>query len=327
MSQKTITVAVTGAAGQIGYAALFALASGQAFGPNTKIRLQLLELESALPALEGLVMELEDCAFPLLETVSVTSDPKQAFLGVNWALLIGAKPRGPGMERSDLLQANRSIFEEQGAAIAAAAADDVKVLVVGNPCNTNAYITMQNAVDVPQDRFFAMMMLDQNRARTQLAIKAGVSVSDITQLCVWGNHSATQFPDFYHARIHGKPVLDYIDETWLQKTFVPMIQKRGAAVIAARKSSSAASAANGLIETVACIEGVHPESMHCFSVALASKGEYGVTPGLICSYPCRRMQDGSIEVIQGWEMPVFAEDSFKASVQELESEISAIVTS
>lgn len=326
MSQKTITVAVTGAAGQIGYAALFALASGQAFGPNTKLKLQLLELESALPSLEGLVMELEDCAFPLLEGVSISSDPKQAFSGVNWSLLIGARPRGPGMERSDLLQANKAIFEEQGAAIGDVAADDVKVLVVGNPCNTNAYITMKNAHDVPNDRFFAMTMLDQNRARTQLALKAGVSVADVTKICIWGNHSATQFPDFYHAKINGKPVLDFIDEIWLQKIFVPMIQKRGAAVIAARKSSSAASAANGVIETLACIEGIHPEADQFFSVALASQGEYGVSPDLICSYPCKRLHDGRIEVIQGWEMSKFADECFRSSVRELEAELGAVIT-
>ena len=324
MSQKTITVTVTGAAGQIGYAGLFALASGQAFGPNTKIKLQLLELEQALPALEGVVMELDDCAFPLLESVTITADPNQAFAGANWALLVGAKPRGPGMERSDLLQANKAIFQVQGEAIGANAADDIRVLVVGNPCNTNAYIAMSYAPDVPKDRFFAMTMLDQNRARTQLAKKAGVAISEVSQVCIWGNHSATQMPDFYHAKINGKPVLDYIDEAWLKKTFVPMIQTRGAAVIAARKSSSAASAANGMIETVACLEGVHPESDKCFSVALASKGEYGVEPGLICSYPCQRQPDGSIKVLEGWELPKFLQDGLTASVAELAAEVTAL---
>lgn len=323
MSQKTVKVAITGAAGQICYSALFNILSGQAFGPNTKIKLQLLELEAALPRLEGVVMEIEDCAFDLLDSVEITSDPSVAFSGANWALLVGAMPRGPGMERSDLLQANKKIFEVQGAFINDYAADDVKILVVGNPCNTNAAIAMNNAKDIPQDRFFAMTMLDQNRARTQLAIKAGVSTVDVTRVSIWGNHSATQFPDFYHARIKGEPVIEVIDENWLKKTFVPMIQKRGAAVISARKSSSAASAANGIIETVACIEGVHPESYSCFSVALASQGEYGVKPGTICSYPCKLNDLGSVEVIQGWEHGDFASNMFEKSLSELYLELNS----
>lgn len=325
MSQKTIKVAVTGAAGQIGYAGLFALASGQAFGPNVKIKLQLLELESALPSLEGVVMELDDCAFPLLESIEISSDPKAAFAGVNWALMVGAKPRGPGMERSDLLQANKAIFQEQGSALGEVAADDVKILVVGNPCNTNAYITMQYAPDIPKDRFFAMTMLDQNRAQIQLAKKAGVATSDVSQVCIWGNHSATQFPDFYHAKINGKPVLDFLDEQWLLKEFIPMIQKRGAAVIAARKSSSAASAANGMIETVAAIEGVHPDSNKCFSVALASKGQYGVPADLICSFPCRRLQDGTIAVIEDWVLNKQAKQLLQVSINELVAEKESLI--
>lgn len=326
MSQKTVKVAVTGAAGQIGYAALFSLASGQAFGPNTKIRLSLLEVEAALPKLNGVVMELEDCAFPLLESVEVSSDPMQAFSGVNWALLIGAKPRGPGMERADLLQANREIFQQQGAALDQVAAEDVKILVVGNPCNTNAYITMKYAPSIPKNRFFAMTMLDQNRARTQLAIKAGVPVSAVTQVSIWGNHSATQFPDYFHAKINGKPAIDVLDESWLQKTFVPMIQKRGAAVIAARQSSSAASAANGMIETVACIEGVHPEAGQCFSVALVSSGEYGVEPGTVFSYPCVREASGEVKVIAGWEHCSLAENHLRLTESELLSEIESLLS-
>ena len=325
MSQKVVKVTVTGAAGQIGYASLFALASGRAFGPNTKIKLQLLELEQSMPALEGVVMELEDCAFPLLDSIEISSDPKVAFSGANWSLLIGARPRGPGMERADLLQANKAIFEQQGAAIDAVAADDIKVLVVGNPCNTNAFITMSYAPSIPKDRFFAMTMLDQNRAQTQLAIKAGVPITDVSQICIWGNHSAAQFPDFYHAKIDDKPVLDVLDEGWLLKTFVPQIQTRGAAVIAARKSSSAASAANGMIETVACIEGVDKESSKCFSVALCSKGEYGVPAGMIFSFPCRRLEDGEIEVISGWEHCETAKKLIVANINELKSEQEALV--
>lgn len=325
MSQKTVKVAVTGAAGQIGYAALFALASGQAFGPNTKIKLHLLELEQSLPRLQGVVMELEDCAFPLLEGVECFSDPEEAFSGVNWALLIGAKPRGPGMERSDLLQANRAIFQEQGAALDKFAAEDVRVLVVGNPCNTNAHITMKYAPSIPKERFFAMTMLDQNRARSQLAIKAGVPVSSVTQVAIWGNHSATQFPDYFHAKIEGKPAIDVLDESWLRKTFIPNVQKRGAAVISARQSSSAASAANGIIETLAYIEGVHPEAASCFSVAIVSSGEYDIEPGLLFSYPCKRKADGSIVVVEGWEHSKEARQYLDKTQAELVAELSCLV--
>ena len=257
MNQR-VRVAVTGAAGQIGYALLFRLASGQVFGPDVDVELNLLEIEPALPALEGVVMELNDCAFKTLKGLRITSDPKVAMDGVNYAALIGSFPRKKGMERSDLLEKNGAIFKEQGAAINATAADGVKVFVVGNPCNTNALIAMHHAPDVPRSQFFAMTMLDQNRATAQLAMKAGVDIADVNHMVIWGNHSATQYPDFYQATIKGQSVVDVIhDEDWLQTTFIETVQQRGAAVIAARGASSAASAANGVVDGLAALHKRH----------------------------------------------------------------------
>ncbi|HMZ61025.1 MAG TPA: malate dehydrogenase, partial [Leptospiraceae bacterium] len=248
---KTVKVAVTGAAGQIGYSLLFRIASGQMFGQDTAVELQLLELEAALPALKGVVMELDDCAFPLLQKVTVTSDLDTAFNNINWALLVGSVPRKAGMERGDLLKINGGIFTKQGKSIEAKAANDVRVLVVGNPCNTNCLIAMNNAKGVPSSRWFALTKLDENRAKTQLAQKAGVQVSDVSNLAIWGNHSATQYPDFYNAKISGKPATDLIKDTeWLKGDFISTVQKRGAAIIAARGASSAASAANAVVDTV-----------------------------------------------------------------------------
>ena len=240
---QPIKVAITGAAGQIGYALLFRIASGQMFGSDTPVELSLLELEQALPALNGVAMELDDCAFPLLKKVNITSDVNQAMKAVNWAVLVGSMPRKAGMERSDLLKINGKIFTEQGQAINAHAADDVRVFVVGNPCNTNCLVAMNNAKDVPRDRFYAMTMLDELRARTQLAKKAGLPVNAVSQLTIWGNHSSTQYPDFYHAYLEGRPVTEVItDHAWLEKEFIQTVQQRGAAVIQARGASSAASA-------------------------------------------------------------------------------------
>lgn len=252
MPKKTpIRVAITGAAGQIGYALLFRVASGQMFGQDTPVELQLLELEQALPSLRGVAMELDDCAFPLLRKVVCTSDADAAFAGANWILMVGSVPRKKGMERAELLSINGKVFTAQGKAIGRSAAADVRVFVVGNPCNTNCLVAMHNAPNVPQERFFAMTMLDENRARTQLAQKAQVPVSEVTQMIVWGNHSAKQFPDFINAKIGGKPAVQAIgDEAWLKQTFVPTVQQRGAAVIEARGSSSAASAANAVVDGV-----------------------------------------------------------------------------
>ena len=251
MSKQPIRVAVTGAAGNIGYALLFRIASGAMFGPDQPVALNLIEIPPALDALKGVVMELDDCAFPLLEDVVATTDLNEGFKDVNWALLVGSVPRKAGMERADLLGINGKVFTGQGQAIAAHAAADVRVLVVGNPCNTNCLIAMNNAAGIPKDRFFAMTMLDENRAKTQLAQKAGVAVSAVTNMTIWGNHSATQYPDFYTAQINGRSAAEVIDdEVWLQNEFIPTVQKRGAAIIAARGASSAASAANGIVDSV-----------------------------------------------------------------------------
>lgn len=313
-------VAVTGAAGQIGYALLFRIASGQMFGPDTEVKLQLLELEAALPALEGVAMELEDCAFPLLKNVVCTVDLDRAFQGVNWALLVGAVPRKQGMERADLLGVNGGIFGTQGQAINRAAADDVRCLVVGNPCNTNALIAMNKAVDVPDERFFAMTLLDENRARAQLARKAGVPVSRVQHMAIWGNHSATQWPDFYHARVDGRLATEAIaDEDWLQGEFVERVQKRGTAIIAARGSSSAASAASAIVGTVRRLTNETP-SGEFFSVAKCSQGEYGVDEGLVFSYPCRVVKGGQLTVVQGIEQTPYGQQKFDLTLQELRSE-------
>src|SRR3954463_5047089 len=282
-----IKVAVTGAAGQIGYSLLFRIASGSLFGPDQPVSLHLIEIPNVLEALKGVVMELHDCAFPLLHSVVPTADLDEGFRDVNWALLVGSVPRKAGMERKDLLGINGKIFVGQGKAIEKNAAADVRVLVVGNPCNTNCLIAMNNAKSIPRDRFFAMTRLDENRGKAQLAQKAGVDVTAVTNMTIWGNHSATQYPDFYNAKINGKSAAEVInDEKWLKETFIPAVQQRGAAIIKARGLSSAASAANAVVDTVrSLITDTPKEDWH--SVALCSTGEYGVENGLICSFPVR----------------------------------------
>ncbi|HEY8991623.1 MAG TPA: malate dehydrogenase, partial [Luteolibacter sp.] len=301
-----ITVSITGAAGQIGYALLFRIASGSVFGPDQPVNLRLIEIEPALPALQGVVMELDDCAFPLLRDVVATADLDEGFRGANWALLVGSVPRKAGMERGDLLGINGKIFTGQGQAIARNAAKDIRVLVVGNPCNTNALIAMNNAAGVPNDRFFAMTRLDENRAKSQLAKKAGVHPSQVTNLCIWGNHSATQYPDFTNAKIDGKPVTDVIaDKGWLEGEFIATVQQRGAAIIKARGASSAASAANAALDTVMSLSKPTPAG-DWHSVAVCSDGSYGIEKGLIASMPIRTLADGSWEVVQGVPVDAFS---------------------
>ena len=319
-----ITVSVTGAAGQIGYALLFRIASGAMFGPDQPVNLRLIEIEPGMKALQGVIMELDDCAFPLLNDVVATSDLNEGFKGANWALLVGSVPRKAGMERADLLNINGKIFTGQGQAIAAAAADDVRVLVVGNPCNTNALIAMNNAEGVPNDRFFAMTRLDENRAKSQLAEKAGVHNRDVTNMCIWGNHSATQYPDFTNAKIKGAPVTDVIDDTeWLQSEFIATVQQRGAAIIAARGASSAASAANGVVDTVRSLTTPTPDG-DWTSVAVCSDGSYGIEAGLIASMPIRVDKDGRWDIVPGVELDEFSRGKVDASIQELKEEKDAV---
>lgn len=319
-----ITVSVTGAAGQIGYALLFRIASGAMFGPDQPVNLRLIEIEPGMKALQGVIMELDDCAFPLLNEITATSDLNEGFKGANWALLVGSVPRGPGMERGDLLKVNGGIFTGQGKAIAANAADDVRVLVVGNPCNTNALIAMNNAEGVPNDRFFAMTRLDENRAKSQLAAKAGCHNSDVTNLCIWGNHSATQYPDFTNAKIKGQPVSDAISDTeWLQGEFIKTVQQRGAAIIQARGASSAASAANGVVDTVRSLTTPTPEG-DWTSVAVCSDGSYGIDAGLIASMPIRVDADGRWDIVPGVELDAFSQEKLDATVQELRDERDAV---
>lgn len=315
-----VRVAVTGAAGQIGYALIFRIASGQMFGPHTDVELNLLELEPALPALHGVAMELDDCAFPLLKRVVCTSSLKEAMDGVNWAILVGAVPRKQGMERADLLKVNGGIFKPQGEAINQYAAQDVHVFVVGNPCNTNCLITMSHAPDVPKDRFYAMTALDELRARTQLAKKAEVDVTAVSQMTIWGNHSATQFPDFYHAKINGLPATHVIDdEQWFKKTFIPTVQQRGAEVIKARGASSAASAANAIIHSVSQFMYDTPEQ-ESFSICKTSQGEYDVDEGLIFSFPCQS-DSGKIQVVEGLTFDEkYAQDKLLETLKELRHE-------
>lgn len=318
-----IRVAVTGAAGQIGYSLLFRIASGSMFGPEQPVILHLIEIEPALGALGGVVMELDDCAFPLLHGVVPTANLNEGFSGVNWALLVGSVPRKAGMERKDLLNINGKIFIGQGQAIEANAADDVRVLVVGNPCNTNAWTAKANAPKIPADRWFAMTRLDENRAKSQLAQKAGVQVAQVTNTAIWGNHSATQYPDYYNAKIGGKPAPEVInDEAWAKETFIPTVQQRGAAVIKARGSSSAASAANGVVDTVRSL--ITPtKAGDWFSVAVCSDGSYGTPEGLMVSYPIT--SDGSKwSIVQDVPLNDFAKEKFQASVQELTEERDAI---
>lgn len=316
-----IRVAITGAAGQIGYAVIFRLASGQVFGPDQQVILHLVEIPPVLPALDGIEMELDDCAFPTLAgVVKADSDHlDDGFAGCNFVLCVGSVPRKQGMERGDLIRVNGPIFTSTGKAIQAAAADDVRVLVIGNPCNTNCLIAMNNAPDVPRDRWFAMTRLDQNRAIAQLAQKSGQPVASIKNMNIWGNHSATQFPDFYHATIGGQPAAGVIgDEAWLQGDFIETVQKRGAAVIKARGASSAASAANGIVDSVKSI--VNPTADgESFSAAICSDGSYGADEGLISSFPLT--SDGSTwSVVQGIEHNDFAGEKIEASIAELRSE-------
>lgn len=316
---KHVRVAITGAGGQICYALLFRIANGDMFGQDTTVDLHLIELPASIAALRGIVMELEDCAFPLLKNVVCTTDLNEGMRDVNWAILVGAVPRKAGMERGDLLGINGKIFTGQGQAINNNAAKDVRVLVVGNPCNTNCLIAMHNAPDVPRDRFYAMTMLDENRARAQLAIKANVPITAVTKMNIWGNHSATQYPDFYHAYINGKSVNEVIsDENWLKNDFISTVQKRGAAVIEARGASSAASASNGIIDSVYNLVHDTPAN-ESFSMALASQGHYDVEEGLIYSFPCRTV-GGKLEVIDGIQHNDFAQTKLLATLNELRSE-------
>lgn len=319
-----ITVSITGAAGQIGYAILFRIASGFVFGEDQPVNLRLIEIEPGLPALKGVVMELEDCAFPLLQEVVATTDLDEGFKGANWALLIGSVPRKAGMERADLLGINGKIFTGQGQAIARSAAKDVRVLVVGNPCNTNALIAMNHAEGVPNERFFAMTRLDENRAKSQLAEKAGVHCSDVTNLCIWGNHSATQYPDFTNAKIKGKPLTEVItDRAWLEGEFIKTVQQRGAAIIAARGASSAASAANAAMDTVKSLITPTPEG-DWHSVAICSDGSYGIEKGIMASMPIRTKADGSWEVVQGVPVSEFSQGKIDATIGELLEEKEAV---
>ncbi len=321
---KTVKVAVTGAAGQIGYAALFRLASGSVFGMDTAVELQLLELEKALPALEGVKMELDDCAFPLLTNIVATSDPNVAFKDIDWGLLVGSVPRKAGMERNDLLRVNGGIFVGQGKALNENAGKDVRVLVVGNPCNTNCLIAMHNAPKIPRERWFAMTALDENRAKIQLAQKAGVAVSDVTNLTIWGNHSATQYPDFTNTKILGKPAQAVIDDDeWLKGDFIKTVQQRGSAIIKARGASSAASAANAALDTIMRITTPTTEG-DWFSAAIPSDGSYGIPEGLIFSYPLRSSGNGVPEVVQGIELDEFSQEKIQATRSELEMEREAV---
>jgi malate dehydrogenase len=320
-SRAPIQVTITGAAGQVCYTLLFRIASGQLFGPETPVALRLLEIEPALPALEGVVMELQDCAFPLLTNVVTTADPAVAFDGASWALLVGARPRTPDMKtRRELLEANGGIFGPQGRAIAAHAASDVRVLVVGNPCNTNCLIARANAPDIPDDRWFAMTRLDENRAKAQLAIKANVPVAEVSRLAIWGNHSATQFPDAWNARIGGRPAAEVIgDDAWLRGDFITQIQQRGNAILAARGASSAGSAANAIMDSARAIHaGTAPDDYT--SLAVVSHGEYGAQEGLVCSYPITSSGGGAWTVVEGVSHDDEAQKRVTATFEELAEE-------
>ncbi len=320
---KPVRVAVTGAAGQIGYAILFRIASGEMLGPDTEVHLSLLEIPPAVKAAEGTAMELDDCAFPLLAGIDITDDPNVAFDGVNVALLVGARPRTKGMERGDLLEANGGIFKPQGTALNAHAASDVKILVVGNPANTNCLIARSHAGDIPVERFTAMMRLDHNRSVAQLAQKAGVRVADVKNVSVWGNHSATQYPDVVHAKIAGVPGTEKIgDQQWVENTFIPTVQKRGAAIIEARGASSAASAAN------AAIEHVHDWVLGTpagdwVSMGVASDGSYDIPEGLVVGHPCT-CSGGEWSIVQGLDIDPFSREKIDASVKELQEERQAV---
>jgi malate dehydrogenase len=322
-NQQPARVAVTGAAGQIGYAILFRIASGQLLGPDRPVALRLLEIPDAMKAVEGVIMELDDCAFPLVHSIDAYDDPKQAFDGANVALLVGARPRTKGMERSDLLEANGGIFKPQGEALNAGAADDIKVLVVGNPANTNCLIAQSHAPDVPAERFTSMMRLDHNRAISQVARKTGAAVSEITNVTIWGNHSATQYPDLFNAKVRGENAATVVDDQdWLENDFIPTVQKRGAAIIEARGASSAASAANAAIDHVH--DWVHgtPEG-EWVSMGIPSDGSYGVEEGLIAGFPVT-CENGTYTVVQGLDVNDFSRARIDATVNELKEERDAV---
>ena len=321
--KSPLKVAVTGAAGQIGYALLFRIASGEMFGPDQPLALHLIEIPSALGALEGVVMELHDCAFPLLQSIVPTADLDEGFRDINWALLVGSVPRKAGMERKDLLGINGKIFIGQGQAIEKNAAADVRILVIGNPCNTNCLIAMNNAKQIPRHRWFAMTRLDENRARAQLAHKAGVAITRVTNMTIWGNHSATQYPDFYNARIDNRPANEVIgDERWLQETFISTVQQRGAAVIKARGLSSAGSAANAIVDTARFLTNDTPQD-DWHSVAVCSDGSYDVDSDLISSFPMR-VRGGKWEIVQKLPINSFSRDKIDKSVAELKEEKSLV---
>ena len=318
-----VKVVVTGAAGQIGYSLLFRIASGSMLGPDRPLELRLLEITPALKALEGVVMELDDCAFPLLSNVEIGDDPNTIFEGANLACLIGARPRTKGMERRDLLEANGAIFKPQGQALNAHAADDIKVLVTGNPANTNALIAMSNAPDIPAERFNALTRLDHNRAKAQLAAKARASVADITHLTIWGNHSTTQYPDVFNALVRGQNAAELIkDQEWLESTFLPTVQKRGAAVIEARGASSAGSAANATIGHMRDWVLGTPEG-DWVSMSVPTDGSYKIPEGLVCSFPCT-VSGGNYQIVEGLEINEFSRSKIDISVAELEEERDAV---
>ena len=319
MTDSPVRVAVTGAAGQIGYAILFRIASGQLLGPDTPVHLSLLEIPAALKAVEGTAMEIDDCAFPLVAGVDITDDPNKAFDGASVALLIGARPRSKGMERSDLLEANGGIFKPQGKALNDHAASDIKVLVVGNPANTNCLIAKSNAPDIPAERFTSMMRLDHNRAIAQLAAKAGATVSDITNMTVWGNHSPTQYPDIFNAKVKGQNAAEAVnDQEWLENDFLPTVQKRGAAVIEARGASSAASAANAAVDHVHDWVMGTPEG-DWVSMGIPSDGSYGVDEGVIFGFPVT-CSGGAYEIVQGLDLNDFSQSRLDVTVNELQDE-------
>jgi len=320
--KNPVRVAVTGAAGQIGYALLFRIASGDMLGKDQPIILQLLEIPQAMKALEGVVMELNDCAFPLLRGIESSDDPNVAFEGVDFALLVGSRPRGPGMERKDLLEANGAIFTVQGKALSDHASPDVKVLVVGNPANTNCLIALNNAPNLDPKQFTAMTRLDHNRAISQLAGKAGAQVADVERMIIWGNHSSTQVPDVTHATVGGRPATELVDESWVADTFIPTVQKRGAAIIQARGASSAASAANAAVDHMRSWALGTPEG-DWVSMGLPSRGDYGVPEGLVFSFPAR-VANGVIEVVQDLEIPEPVRQRMKVTQNELEEERAAI---
>ncbi|GIW89156.1 MAG: malate dehydrogenase [Isosphaeraceae bacterium] len=321
---KPIQIAVTGAGGQIGYALIFRIASGAIFGPNQKVALRLLEITPALPALTGTLMELEDCAFPLLADATATDKPEEAFAAADWVILVGGLPRKDGMSRADLIRANGPIFTAQGKAINDVARPSVRVLTVANPCNTNALIAKSHAPDIPPENWFAMTRLDQNRAASQLAKKAGVPVEQVSRLAIWGNHSDTQVPDYQNARIGGRPVTEVItDHAWLESEFIPTVAKRGAAVIKARGASSAASAANAAIDSIRSL--THPTARDdCFSAGVWSRGDYGVPTGLIFSFPLRTADGWGWNVASDFQVDAPLRDKIMASARELETERDAV---